>query len=600
MDRKKIEKAAVNRVSDLIQQCDTIDDKLKEGDKNILIDGFLDLYRSPEQKVENLRGEIPVQVKGTTGKLKPNRHGVVKFTARTEALKRYRDVYHGVLLFVVRVNKNSRLGENVFFAQLLPYDINRILSKTRPDQERASVPIKPFPTDPKEATRIIMALNANREKQLKAKVIAYDFDGDTATLPEGIDSISFSTQLYQGESMTTLAGLENAYVYGKDVEGQPVVLGKIENVAMFARGAEATVASGNFELTTLLMLGDHREGTYLEFEGVRMILGNDHRAMLRFDIKGPIRRRYNTARFVREFMRTGELRVEGKTLLRTEIESDPDLERHLDEDVRIYGEFVETLDTLSIVADWDPADMTAKELNDLALIHRLLVEGKPWVGKEIKSPIVHFDIQGCRVYALVQKRGDGSYAFMSLDSDQLCFSFSSPDEKESEVRGPFEPVPAMMALGKDDLQKAVNLDPEKLDAQFNRFPVTVGNQTPLNQKLLDMLAAYDQGARQPQGLLACAAVLARRLHEFDQNSQTYLLNLLQTVRRKREFNEEEMSALEDITLESPELYTKAAAYALMDDLRMAQACLSRCSEDERTQIEDYPISRFFVNGGTQN
>lgn len=58
-----------------------------------------------------------------------------------------------------------------------------------------------------------------------------------------------------------------------------------------------------------------------------------------------------------------------------------------------------------------------------------------------------------------------------------------------------------------------------------------------------MLTAYDEGARQPQGLLACAAVLARRLHEFDQKSQTYLLNLLQTIGRKREFNEEEKSAL---------------------------------------------------------
>ncbi|RRF97886.1 MAG: DUF4365 domain-containing protein [Coriobacteriaceae bacterium] len=179
MDKKKIEKAVVNRVCDLIQQCDTIDDKLKEGDKNIRIDGFLDLYSSPEQRVENLHAEIPVQVKGTMGKLKPNKHGVVKFMARTEALKRYRDVYYGVLLFVVGVNKSSRLGEDVFFVQLLPYNINRALSKTCPDQGKMSVPIKPFPTNPKEMTRIITALNANRKKQMKAKVVAYDFGGDT-------------------------------------------------------------------------------------------------------------------------------------------------------------------------------------------------------------------------------------------------------------------------------------------------------------------------------------------------------------------------------------------------------------------------------------
>ena len=63
MDNKKIEKAAVNRVRDLIQQCDTIDDKLDEDDKNILTDGVLDLYSSTDQTVDNLRAQIPVQVR---------------------------------------------------------------------------------------------------------------------------------------------------------------------------------------------------------------------------------------------------------------------------------------------------------------------------------------------------------------------------------------------------------------------------------------------------------------------------------------------------------------------------------------------------------
>ena len=59
-------------------------------------------------------------------------------------------------------------------------------------------------------------------------------------------------------------------------------------------------------------------------------------------------------------------------------------------------------------------------------------------------------------------------------------------------------------------------------------------------------------------------------------------------------------SLEDIALEAPELYTKAAAYALMGYSEMAQVCLSRCSEAERRQIEGYPISRFFVSERPRN
>lgn len=593
MDNKKIEKAAVNRVRDLIQQCDTIDDKLDEDDKNILTDGVLDLYSSTDQTVDNLRAQIPVQVKGTTRPLVPNKHGVVKFTVRTEALRRYKEVFHGVLLFVVQVHESTRLGEEVFFAQLLPYDIDQALSRARNNQKKTSVRIKPFPTNPKEITRTVTAFNDDREKQMKAKVVAYDFKGDVRNLPEGITSVAVTSHLLKGEDITTLAGLENSYVYGKTMDGQLAVLWKIEDVAMFARGEEATVASGDFEMRTRLMVGDHLEGRYLEFEGVSMILRKNHRVKLNFDVKGPLRERYKTVSFIREFLRTGELVVNGKALFRVETGDDADLERCLDEDIEVYRPLVETLDTVGIAADWDPEDMSDKELSDLGLMHRLLVKGKPWTGRKITSPIIHFDIQGCGIYALVREREEGSYAFMRFDSDELRFSFPPPSGEQLEARGSFEPVPAVMALGKDDLQKIVNLDSDKLASQFDRFPVTTGNQTPLNQKLLEMLSAYDDGAKQPKVLLACAVVLARRLYEFDSKNQTYLLNLMQTILREREFDDSEKSLLRDVALDAPEQYTRAAAYALLGEQEMAQACLDRCSETERKQIEDYPISQFF-------
>lgn len=516
MDNKKIEKAAVNRIRDLIQPCDTIDDKLDEDDKNILTDGVLDLYSSSEQKVGNFRAEIPVQVKGTTKSLVSNKHGVVKFYLSTEVLKGYRDAFHGMLLFVVHVNTKTRLGEGVFYAQLLP-----------------------------------------------------------------------------GESMTTLAGLENSYVYGKTIGGQLVVLGKIEDVTMVAQGSEATVGSGNFMMKTRLLVGDHLEGKYLEFEGVSMILRKNREISLHFDVKGPFHRRFYTTKFIYEFLRTGELIVNGETWLRIETESEPALENRLEKDAELYRKFVEMLDSLGIVNDWDPADMTVKELNDLLLVHYLLVEGKPWTGREIESPVVYFDIQGCRVFALVRKREDGSYAFTGLDSDEMCFSFIASDAEKSGTSGLSDPVPAVMALNEGDLQKAVNLNPEKLASQFDRFPVTAGNQTPLNQKLLEMLVAYDQGSKQPQALLACATTLAKRLYEFDKSNRVYLLNLMQTIKRKRELDDTEKSLLREVVLDAPERYAKAAAYALLDEQEMAEMCLERCTEAERKQIENYPIVHFF-------
>lgn len=45
---------------------------MDEDDKNILVDGAIEVYSSIELTRKNLIGEVTVQVKGTTNKLKTN------------------------------------------------------------------------------------------------------------------------------------------------------------------------------------------------------------------------------------------------------------------------------------------------------------------------------------------------------------------------------------------------------------------------------------------------------------------------------------------------------------------------------------------------
>lgn len=54
VDSKKIEKAAVLAVMNLIQPCETVDYKFAEDDKNMLVDGTLELYRA--SRLTNLGG----------------------------------------------------------------------------------------------------------------------------------------------------------------------------------------------------------------------------------------------------------------------------------------------------------------------------------------------------------------------------------------------------------------------------------------------------------------------------------------------------------------------------------------------------------------
>lgn len=594
VETKKVEKAAVLAVKNLIQACPTVDDKLDEDDKNILVDGSLELYRSQDMRISDFIGKIDVQVKGTTRKLRVSKRGFVKFSIEVENLRRFNDVFHGILFFCVSVHPKQYTARMVYYVQLLPYDINMLLRETGPDQKSISVRFRPFPTDPKEITRLLMAFHKNREVQLKAEVSAYGFFDEHMTLPPGIKTFKFSTQLFPGEPVTTLDSFRDGpYIYGEAENGKLTVIGKMDEVVSFAMGKTAIISAGDFSVETTLMVGESEEGDFLEFEGVRIYL-SEGASHIDYTVSGDARKRYNTVRFIQELAKCGTILVDGNVIARGNCSAlDNEQAQRLRESAEVYGVIVDTMNALHITAVWDLDKLSAKEWNDLRLIHRLLIKKMPYTGGGIKSPLVHFDIQGGRVYSIARRHNDGSYDFLSLFSDEVYFVFGEPNETHEELGYSSGPVGAIAALDEEGYRKIVNLDMEQIEKSFERCPITPRNQGPLNQKLLEMLSAYDKGSMQPDVLLAVATLLARKLHEADKASDTSYLNLAQTLKRGGELSKTEQGRLRDIAIDNDARYMKAAAYALLDDKAMAESCLARCTEAERRQIKDYPISRFF-------
>lgn len=594
LDSKKIEKAAVLAIKNLIQPCETIDDKLDDDDKNILVDGSLEVYKSSALTIKNFIGKVDVQIKGTTRMPLVNRRGFMKYQIEVENLKRYLEVFHGVLFFCVYVDaaQGSAVGKQVFYAQLLPYDITQILSHTREGQKKVSVQFRLFPTEPKEVLRRVMAFRAEREKQLKATVADYGFLDKNFKLPPNKRSISFSTQLFPGEPVTTLNGLqEGPYFYGEDGDGHLTVFGKMGDVSAFAMGIEAVVGSGDFSEKMMVFSGQSKDGDFLEFEGVRMHLD---KGSIDYTVSGGIHKRYKTVHFMCEFAKTGKLTLDGETVVIANLDEVDEAQRiRLEESLEAYGHIAETMDTLRIRADWDTSLLSERELNDINFMRRLLVDKKPLKGQKLESPLIHFDIQDTYVFAWAHKLKDGSYKFKSLFSEDLFLVAGSPDPASGELAFMSDPVPPVVALNEEGYRKIVNLVPDSVEKAFEKHPIVPSCQDLLNQKLIEMLSAFDKGCQQPDAVLATAAILARKLLEADSTSETHFLNLMQTYKRKRDLSAEERKRLQDVAIDSGQPYAKAAAFALLDNMEMARNCLNRCTEAERRQIEDYPISRFF-------
>ena len=594
-DSKKIEKAAVLAVQNSVQRCENIDEKLDVDDKNILVDGSLELYKSCVFTKSNLLGIINVQVKGKAGKLKPNRRGFVKYQLEVEDLRRYYDVFHGVLFFCVEVgdDNGAPVGKTIYFSFLLPYDINSILNEAKDGQKKISVRLKEFPEDPREINRLARAFLSDRDKQLKAKISSYGYLEKNHELPDGIESISFTAQLFPGESLAELSGFRlGTYIYGKSEKGELSVIGKMDDICAVACGREAEVSSGSFAANTTVYAGQSDKGDTIEFEGVRFVL-SEASAKVDFNIEGTIRRRYRTVHFMHEFAKSGELYVDGNRIIAASVnDANEDQLCMINESLPVYKEMAEVLDLLHIHTDWDPSQLTEHDISNIDLLHKLVIEKEPLDNQKLSSPLVHVDIHGSWVFVFALENEAGEYSFVDLFSENLCFAFGVPGQDKAPSFGESAPVPPIAALDKEGFKRVVNLDVDLLEEAFDRYPIKATSQDPLNQKLLQMLTAFDEGCQQPDGVIGCALVLAQKLYEFDNDSETYLINLMQTIRRMRDLQAGERKLLEDVAIESGCMYNKAAAFALLGSSDMAFNCIKRCTENERKLLEDYPIAAF--------
>lgn len=64
MDTVKVENIGINAVDSEICKYDVLIGHLKDNDKSISKDGYIELYSKNQLTSKNLLGEIPVQVKG--------------------------------------------------------------------------------------------------------------------------------------------------------------------------------------------------------------------------------------------------------------------------------------------------------------------------------------------------------------------------------------------------------------------------------------------------------------------------------------------------------------------------------------------------------
>ena len=143
-NNKRIEELATTALTSALLKCPILETYIGSNDKTPSWDGTVFVYNSSNQKKENIKGRVPIQVKGTEKVLVSD---VATFSCSTVDLRNY---YHdgGCVFFLISVVPAT--GEHkIFYASLLVVDLDKILKRAQ-KQKTYSIGLKLFPeNDPK-------------------------------------------------------------------------------------------------------------------------------------------------------------------------------------------------------------------------------------------------------------------------------------------------------------------------------------------------------------------------------------------------------------------------------------------------------------------
>lgn len=588
-DKTKTEEIAVIAVKDAFAQVEGVLDRIKTEDKTPYVDGYLAVYKGDTDHKENLAGNIDVQVKGRNAKqIKSDKP---KLQISVSDLKKYQTVFRGVMFFLVSVGADLK-PKGIYYRQLLPYDIAEILQDVEDVQEKVSVRFNPLPKDdPFFLKKLCVEFLDNKDKQYDIRCIRIGGGReDTDRLVEFHHYELGKKILDTDDLVSRRAWVGETYEYGVTEDGQYYTLDKIEDVMEVGATREAEISSGGYTCSVMATLGEDEDGHYFRFGSFEFRF--DPGSHVNYSPRGTFAERLRDARLMRGILNTEKLAVNHEELFRgVEFEESPIDD--IDSNIKQLEHFERLAQKMHFQIDWDPAKLTEYELSELNRLTESIVYSKsvPLNGIDDDPVNLNMEIQGSRIKVIATKTDAGLYNLIDpLHGNIVAYV---PGTEGEDDRGPEEGVPGFFLFNREDLRMAANLDSDDLESSFKMLPATEGKAPFLNYKLLEMLAAYDEGAVCEKQLLDCTNLVANQLIGVDPDSEIYFINWAQVQKRIGDLSESTKVSLRKVALGSEDEMVKLCAFSLLGEQEFANEVFSGLSERKREEFLAWPVSKYF-------
>lgn len=601
LDNKAIETLSVNAVKNSIVTSEFLDQFIADNDKEPSWDGFVYIYGDKSKKKSNLKGRMPVQVKGT--ECDDHSKETISFSMTTVDLKNY--LYDGgCVLFVVYLG-NCGITNKIYYAELTPIKLRQLLGEAK-EQDNKTVHLKEFPSDNNKKATIFLNCLQNCQKQASFK------EGKLFSLEEleeqgVLENIVIPVSAV-GITDPQMALIKNeVYLYAKikgssipqpvdllpqDVQTEQIIDALVTiddkvfytNYRIIKSAKEIIVCYGDSLIIRLNENNRPCKMNYKNSDRIR-VLAKDLDFMLAYLDKG--------------YFKVNDIRIpfdyDGMDSSNFDIEKERE---HLD----FAKDVVRVLNMLGCSEDIDIKDMGDEDWRNLNRLVIAFLEKKPVRGlKEDLPPVVCINV-GKLKFAVCLKQCEEKDTYEMYDFFKTDLSVAFEDRN---IAGKMLPISQFSILHEKDFLTLSNINFDVLLPSFQKVEHHHETFNRANGFLLDLLNAYDKakGTKKEKILKACRdfSEWISEAPEDELDYQIKTLNTLQTIKRWRDFNIDEISALYAM-VENKDTREDciAGAYLLLGIQQAAEIHFAKLSEEEQKNFKEYPIYHFWKTEEKEN
>ena len=571
MTNSQIENSAVGSVKRALNDTGYIDvSNIKEGDKFPVWDGDILVYDSDkERKNENIKYKLPVQVKGTEARVENS----LKFKIRTNDLKKYRDD-GGVIYFVVQVDKNNSINNKIFYIDLLPVNIKKIL-KNKTSKGSISVDIKIFPEKKEELVNLIFNFGLNKEKQ------ASFIPTDKYTLAD-FDKIYLHYETPLKITPNHILLNFSGFLYGyKDDIPYPILevqKGGISQIitAPLKISVNNTVFFENCELkkdiNSLTLIINHN----IEF----IYNNNDRNIKYNLLLKGTLDNYIKSIKFLLEIHKVKHFYINES---KQDCPFEADDTKILEDNLKYYEILKEAFDKSGVIEDIELRVFNETDKRNASILINAFVHNQDIsLKKDSEGYILDFHILEKTITCLAVRNKTGKYNLLRFPIEGTV----TVEKNDNLIK-----VPPVLMLKRQHFKNSANINFMTFLGDIKKYEVTASYLEVVNESVLELVSAYDETKKDI--LLDVAYNIVQWMEQVnteDKSAIIYHLNLLQCkVRKDKKLPDEDKEYLYKISEQSDEVAFRFGATVLLKEKDRAERYFKQLPKEEQERIINCPI-----------